>query len=415
MTGWRRSSSRGRVQRPGGPARSRSQAPGLEALGPGQRSAVASDEKEHGACRDDPPSGRAAAGVGIQGGCPGRISWFMTEWEDGAAWQLVSEAGLGPYVVSAAGRIRVLEFVEVSRPLYRVVANALATQYVDDDARGLGPRAKDRRGEAPQLPPLPEQHDPEDCEPEQQEAEEPDHAPTFPCPPRALVTVGDDHQVKSRVELQVARPRDIVRRLGPIGILALMLAACSVTTRPSQESDAPSNSGYSMLDEAGLEQVRSSGGLNLDLTSGSLSKADVGLPSDAYGPSISAEDGQTLDITLAAPKGALEATTDRVRFNTTAARADFSQITYFLTADSPEDLFGLVREGVDQYGIDRDVAERWIAGVSARSDAASDFALDPGDKLGVDVVYDLRYDSTKPVQVIIVSVDLAVEPPGQVG
>lgn len=31
---------------------------------------------------------------------------------------------------------------------------------------------------------------------------------------------------------------------------------------------------------------------------------------------------------------------------------DFSEVTFFLTADSRDDYFALIRDGVDRYGID---------------------------------------------------------------
>ena len=64
----------------------------------------------------------------------------------------------------------------------------------------------------------------------------------------------------------------------------------------------------------------------------------------------------------------------------------------------------LLRDGVDRYGIPGESAERWIESISSRPEDKGDFALAPGTSTGLDVIYDLRYDGAKDVQVIIVHV-----------
>jgi hypothetical protein len=59
---------------------------------------------------------------------------------------------------------------------------------------------------------------------------------------------------------------------------------------------------------------------------------------------------------------------------------------------------------VDRYGIDEGSAERWIHSISSQPENKSDFAISPGTSTGLEVTYDLRYDGSKDVQVIIVLV-----------
>jgi hypothetical protein len=58
---------------------------------------------------------------------------------------------------------------------------------------------------------------------------------------------------------------------------------------------------------------------------------------------------------------------------------------------------------VNRYGIDPESAERVIEWISSPEDR-TDFAISPGTSTGLEVTYDLLYDGSKTVQVIIVHV-----------
>lgn len=189
---------------------------------------------------------------------------------------------------------------------------------------------------------------------------------------------------------------------------SLVLAACSSSDPKSDPSPAASGtssgSGFSTLDPAGIEQILASKVARLDMGSGTLDKAEVRVADDSAGPEIDAGDTGTIALTIAAPEGEILADTDRIRFNTSQERGDFSEVTYFLTADSPEAYFDLIREGVTRYGIDQDSAESWIASTEADLGGSDDFAITAGTSIGLEVSYDLRYDGSKDTQVIIVHV-----------
>lgn len=195
---------------------------------------------------------------------------------------------------------------------------------------------------------------------------------------------------------------------------ALLLAGCQATVQPrdnqtSQASPIPqgstvSTSDFSTLDAAGIDRIRTGLSARLDMSSGSLLKSAVRVANSSYGPEINTRDTGKIALSITAPRGTVDASTDRIRFNTTDARTDFSEVTYFLTAGSKEELFGLVREGVEKYGISSAEAERWISHVSGDEAGSSDFALSPGTKTGLPITYDLRFDSSKDTQVIIVHV-----------
>jgi hypothetical protein len=168
-----------------------------------------------------------------------------------------------------------------------------------------------------------------------------------------------------------------------------------------------STSEFSTLDAAGVEQIRASKTARLDMSSGTLQKAAVRVTGDSFGPEINTRDSGRIALTIVGPNGEINGETDRIRFNTTEARTDFSEVTYFLTADSMDAYFSLIRDGVRRYGIDGDDAERWISSISEDPTSKSDYSLSTGTGTGLGVNYDLRYDGAKDTQVIIVHVNPA--------
>jgi hypothetical protein len=190
----------------------------------------------------------------------------------------------------------------------------------------------------------------------------------------------------------------------------LALAACQVPgsvptqTPPTSQGSTVNTTDFSTLDAAGVDKIRTELRARLDLSSGKLLKSAVGVSDGSYGPEINTQGEGKIDLTIVGPAGEVGGETDRIRFNTTNIQPDFSEVTYFLTAGSPEEFFALIRDGVTKYGIDADSAEGWISSASADPGMKSDFSLTSGTSTGLDVNYDLRYDGSKDVQVIIVHV-----------
>lgn len=190
------------------------------------------------------------------------------------------------------------------------------------------------------------------------------------------------------------------------GSLALTacLPAAPTPTNPTSQGSTVNTSEFSTLDAAGVDQIRESKSARLDMGSGTLQKAAVRVTEDSYGPEINTMDSGKIKLTIVGPAGEVSGETDRIRFNTTNLQTDFSEVTYFLTADSAEEYFDLIRDGVERYGIDAGSAERWISTATKKPDFKSDFSLTSGTATGLEVNYDLRYDGSKNTQVIIVHV-----------
>jgi hypothetical protein len=208
------------------------------------------------------------------------------------------------------------------------------------------------------------------------------------------------------------RPRAaVVLVLLPVLAAGLALAGCqaaqpnnpNATTSPSAGSTVKTSE-FSTLDAAGVENIRDTKIARLDMSSGRLEKDAVRVTRDSYGPEINTRDSGKVSLNIVAPNGEITAETDRIRFNTTDTRTDFSEVTYFLTASSPDEYFELIRDGVERYGISAESAEDWITSTQADPGSKSDFSITPGTDTGLVVNYDLRYDGSKDTQVIIVHV-----------
>lgn len=193
-----------------------------------------------------------------------------------------------------------------------------------------------------------------------------------------------------------------------LGILATTACQSSVPASPStSQGSTVITSEFSTLDAAGVDRIRTDKQARLDMSSGSLQKSAVRVSEDSYGPEINTQDSGKINLAIVGPSGEITAQTDRIRFKTTDARPDFTEVTYFLTAASAEEFNALIREGVDKYGIDADDAERWISSTSKDPSAKSDYSLTSGTSTGLEVNYDLRFDGSKDTQVIIVHVSPA--------
>lgn len=190
-----------------------------------------------------------------------------------------------------------------------------------------------------------------------------------------------------------------------------LMSGASTAARPQcgtrmEQVKTMNNETTSRLDEAGLKEIRATCRVTFDLSEGSLSKRDLGLADEYHVRGIQTDGLMTLR--LRGSKGDLEARTDHVTFFD--ERADVTEIAYFLAADTVEEFFAMVREGADDYGFDQEAVERWIRETrDYYPDQKDKYALQPGYKLGFQVVYDLRYKGPGHVNTIIVSVDPSAE------
>jgi len=204
-------------------------------------------------------------------------------------------------------------------------------------------------------------------------------------------------------------------RAAVVGMLVFTLTGCGVVQALTADSslprcDTPTKQGTTMndpknsrLDETGLKEIAKTCQVTFDLTRNELLKEDLGIPSTGYPPNLSTDGPMTL--TLRGSRGTLTAHSDHIRFFTVSEEAGVSEISYFLTADTPEEFFTIIRDAAEAYGFDKTSVEREIKYMKDYPDVGSKAALQPGYKLGFQVVYDLRYRGPGHVNTVIVSVD----------
>ncbi len=197
---------------------------------------------------------------------------------------------------------------------------------------------------------------------------------------------------------------------GAAVVLGAALGGCGFTVRrtsgpPSYSAAELVDSGeFSTLDELGIARAKASKSLRLDFREGTIAKSDVGLTDSAYGPDVVAPEGEKFQLTIRGTEGTLEAETDHVRFFTTDTSPVLNVVTYFLTAETLDEYVQLLRDAVQEYGLDSETVERWVEGMRSDPGDKSSYAIGVGGAKGFDVGYDLRYDGGKEIQVIIVSV-----------
>lgn len=204
-------------------------------------------------------------------------------------------------------------------------------------------------------------------------------------------------------------PRRIVL-VAATAVLGAALASCGFSVRKASgppgftPEELVDTAEFSTLNELGIARAKASKSLRLDFRAGSIAKSGVGLADSAYGPDVVANESEKFQLTILGAAGTLKAQTDHVRFGTTDTSPALETVYYFLTSETLDEYVKLLRDAVDNYGLEMGPVERWIANVQEDPGKKSSYSVGAGNALGFDVEYDLRYDGSKKKQVIIVGV-----------
>jgi hypothetical protein len=215
---------------------------------------------------------------------------------------------------------------------------------------------------------------------------------------------------------------DRLARTAIVGALVFTLSGCGAVQALTTGSSTPhcdtrtkqgttmNDAKTSRLDEAGLKRLYETCQVTFDLTRNELLKEDLGIPATASGVPDIATDG-LMTLTLQGSQGTLKARTNYITFFAPEQEKGVDEIDYFLTADTPEEFVTIIRDGVEAYGFDKTSAEYQIKAMKDRPNDGFKIALDPGYKLGFEVIYDLRYRGPGHVNTVIVLVTPAVSEP----
>lgn len=193
-------------------------------------------------------------------------------------------------------------------------------------------------------------------------------------------------------------------------VLGSVLGGCGFSVRKTSgppgfsAEELVDSAEFSTLDELGIARAKTSKSLRVDFRGGSIAKSDVGLQDSAYGPEVIAPDGEMLRLTIRGTGGTLDAATDHVRFFTTDTSPELTMVTYFLTAETLDEYVQLLRDAVREYGLDAEAVERWVEETKRDPGDKASYAIGSESDKGFYVGYDLRYDGSKEIQLIIVTV-----------
>ncbi|MBO9704315.1 MAG: hypothetical protein J7474_02195 [Arthrobacter sp.] len=163
-------------------------------------------------------------------------------------------------------------------------------------------------------------------------------------------------------------------------------------------------SGNSTLDEAGITRIKTDRSARFDFSSGTLTRSAVGLGPGLQSPMVDLRGTGKMDLRISAPQGEITAQTDVLNALVHDGKDTVDELSYFLTTESKDEYIAAVRAAVTDYGIDQARVEEWIRGLDDHPTGRHYSALPPGYKTGLEVIYDLRFDYDKKVQVIIVTV-----------
>ena len=206
------------------------------------------------------------------------------------------------------------------------------------------------------------------------------------------------------------------RFVGVVGVL--LLGGCLVPSGVEKEGDVGvgvgvNGDGTSRLDEAGVARIKETGEVFFDVSDGQLLLSDVGLSVGDHVPDVSAE--FLMDVVVRGPKGEVVAQTDYLRFLAYDGDPDIALITYFLTAESGEELVELVRYGLDNYRdseegmmLSTDNIEGRLEGILREPERPRRFETTIGYGPGFAIDYSVDYKGVGHVNVIIVGISPTV-------
>jgi hypothetical protein len=159
---------------------------------------------------------------------------------------------------------------------------------------------------------------------------------------------------------------------------------------------------FSTMDAAGLDQIKETKTAVLDMRSGKLTRAAVGLDSTAKGASVDVPEG--LDLKIVGPKGVVEAKTTSLSLSVSDGNPDVREVSYRMTADSNDDYFAMLNDNVKKYGMPGYATSRWIEGITKVPDFDETGDLGTGRTPGIQVQFEASFDAATDTRGVTVHV-----------
>lgn len=135
---------------------------------------------------------------------------------------------------------------------------------------------------------------------------------------------------------------------------------------------------YSMLDRASLPQIKADRIVKLDIRSGVIPLASVGLDPSGLGAVIGDPSGPEILLVMDGPSRRESVMTRTVMASTEERTESVGMVTFWQVADSGAAAFALLRDGIARWGFPEHRIERWIANIEAEPDPDGKYSLSAG-------------------------------------
>ncbi|WP_146073129.1 MULTISPECIES: hypothetical protein [unclassified Arthrobacter] len=194
-------------------------------------------------------------------------------------------------------------------------------------------------------------------------------------------------------------------RRWPLMVLALIaamtLASCSLPMTPDSPEESSMGTSTSMMDQAGIKQIKNDGVGRFDLTATSVPKESVGLPANVNKVAYFATDtDKPVEITLELPEDTLTVSTSDFKMATAASNSYVDTVTWFEQVDGLEALDAAVAAAHERFGFASTQIAAWDAKNFMSDDSKGQQSLGMGVKNGTAIYLSVYWKKDSPVQVL---------------
>lgn len=153
----------------------------------------------------------------------------------------------------------------------------------------------------------------------------------------------------------------------------------------------------SSFSKAGVEQINQSRTARLDLSSGELSKADLGVAEGEILWDVNVAPDRSIALTVVGSSGQLEAQTNTIRV-LADPNGEIRTVSYFSAFASVQELSEKLRADAALAGLDSAELESFLTASS--KDGEHQVSLNGGNALGFQLSINVTIDHSKPGQVL---------------
>ncbi|GAB10220.1 hypothetical protein GOARA_053_00470 [Gordonia araii NBRC 100433] len=135
---------------------------------------------------------------------------------------------------------------------------------------------------------------------------------------------------------------------------------------------------YSKLDDAGIAEIHRTGIIKLDIRSGEIPLASVGLERSLLGPTIGDPSGSDMLLVLDGPTAREKVVSSTVTASVDELMRCVGVVTFWRVAETRAEAFNILREGVNQWGFSAERVEAWRKSIESEPDSDGDAVISKG-------------------------------------